>query len=269
MTTSRIRVGLVFDLDDTLAPDTTTQLLSQLGVDPTAFWARVVERVHAGWDQVPAYLWELQSSTGITRQAMVQAGSKAELHPGVKELFDALRKLRVPRVEIDLECFLVSSGLRPVVEALPIAGQFDAIWASDFLYAPDGRPQYIKNVIGFTDKTRVLIEVSKGFNQHSAERDPFAVNRRVEEFRIPFRHMVFVGDGLTDIPAFALVTRHGGTAIAAHNAQNDSIARAESFLGDLRVQAIALADFSVGSAMFMAVSDAIRRIARDRRSPNV
>ncbi len=261
MTTFSWPVGLVFDLDDTLAPDTTTQLLRQLGVDPSAFWARVVDRVHHGWDHIPAYMWELQSSTGVTRRKMIEAGARATLHPGVRELFGLLRGLPATASGITLEYYLVSSGLRPLVESLPIAAEFTQIWASDFAYGPDDRPRYIKNIVGFTDKTRVLVEISKGFGNAEGESDPFSVNRRVADFRIPFGKMVFVGDGLTDVPAFALLSRHGGKTIAAHDASPDSVMRAEAFLGDLRVQAIAVADFTAGSPMFAALAEALSLIA--------
>lgn len=271
MTTSSVPVALVFDLDDTLAPDTTTQLLRQLGVDPSEFWARVVDRVHRGWDRVPAYMWELQSSVGVTRQNMIEAGAQATLHPGVRELFGLLRGLPVAKSGITLEYYLISGGLRPLVESLPIAPEFTRIWASDFAYGPDDRPRYIKNIIGFTDKTRVLVEISKGFGQAEGQSDPFAVNRRVVDFRIPFGNMVFVGDGLTDVPAFALLSRRGGKAIAAHDANPDSVERAEAFLGDLRVQSIAVTDFTAGSQMFSALAEALDLIAgggaRDETPP--
>jgi hypothetical protein len=48
-------IAVVFDFDDTLAPDTTSSFLESLGVDVKEFWSRRVQgRIEAGWDPVPA-----------------------------------------------------------------------------------------------------------------------------------------------------------------------------------------------------------------------
>ena len=257
-------LGAVFDLDGTLAPDTTTQLLIDLGMDPDPFWARVAERMQHGWDHVLAYMTQLMEGGGpgtvsLTRERMVRVGSHAHLMPGVLELVGALNN-SLAQVGWGLECYLVSSGLLPLVESLPIASGLAGIWASDFDYDIGGRPIAIKNVISFTDKTRPLIAISKGISCETLASHPFAVNDRASAFRIPFSQMIFVGDGFTDIPCFSLVKRGGGLAIAVHDGSPGSQARADSLLSDRRVRAIAEADFRPDGAGMRAVLDGLLQL---------
>jgi hypothetical protein len=55
-----------------------------------------------------------------------------------------------------------------------------------------------------------------------ARADPFLVNKAVAERDrpVPFEHMVYVGDGMTDIPSFSLVQSHGGQAIGVYDPRN-------------------------------------------------
>jgi phosphoserine phosphatase len=258
-------VGIVFDLDDTLAPDTTTQLLKHLDVEPTGFWARVTALMQDGWDQVPAYMWALKRHTAISRSLMETVAPSMEVFAGTLDLFDALRLIG-SEAGIEVEFYLLSSGLRPVVDNLPFRKEFAAVWASNFEYDGDGRPTFIRNVISFTDKTRPLVEISKGLTQDESLADPFAVNRRVEEYRIPFSRIVFVGDGLTDVPCFSMVSSRGGTSVAVYDPDKvGSRTRAQSFLDDLRVRTIVPADYSRGSLALEAISRAI--IERAPRLP--
>lgn len=245
-------VGYVFDLDETLAPDTTSQYLRLVGVDPAEFWVAVVRRMADGWDQVPSYLYgivrESWAGARITKEGMRAAGRGLSVFPGVASLFAALRRHAASRA-LHAEFYLISSGIGTLVRAMPIASEFDGIWTSDYAFADDGRPVFPRRVISFTDKTRPLIEISKGISQELSEAEPTLVNRRTPagQFRIPFRQMVFSGDGLTDVPCFSIVSRFGGRALAVYDAANSASREAASaFLADGRVHATAARDYSPG-----------------------
>lgn len=267
----RTLLAAIFDLDDTLAPDTTTQLLIQIGVDPEPFWARVVARVRDGWDHVLAYMGELvdtahREGIQLTRQRMAEAGSRAQLMPGAGELIASLKGVVASR-GFELESYLISSGLRPVVEALPITRDFTSIWASDYDYDDGGTPRAVKAVVGFTDKTRPLIAISKGITHAQLAADPFAVNARAESFRIPFARILFVGDGLTDIPCFSLVRRGGGESIAVFGPAPQARSRATALLEAGRVAYAAEADFRIRGSGQQALHDALSRICDRNGQP--
>src|SRR5690606_37863884 len=133
-------VALVFDFDDTLAPDSTTGFLEHIGVDTAAFWKEDVGRLleHEDWDPVPAYLYRMielsrsGSHGAITRERFERWGEQLPLHDGVETLFDRLRsRLRKAHPQVQLEFYLISSGIGDVLRRTPIAAQFTDIWASE------------------------------------------------------------------------------------------------------------------------------------------
>ena len=220
------RIAVVFDFDDTLAPDSTSQLLASLGVDVQRFWPEyVAPLIEAGWDPVPAYLYRIlqwsqegRLSEPITRDVLKRAGASLELYPGVDTLFQRLRDYADACAEgIQLEFYVISSGLQEVIDSSCIRAQLTQVWACDFHHeAETGPAVYPRNIVSFTDKTRYLFQIEKGLIAPRAESDPFAVNRKLADadLRIPFEHMLYVGDGYTDVPCFSLVSRRGGVALA-------------------------------------------------------
>ena len=266
MSPTRRLIGVVFDLDGTLAPDTTTQFLRSAGVDAGDFWDRVAERMRRGWDQTLAYMSEwieeaARNPDVFSCARMVEVAARMALYPGVISVFDTLRR-HARLLDASVEFHLVTSGLRPIVEGLPIARQFASIWASDFAYDARGVPYLPKASMSFTDKTRPLIAISKGLDQGVQQRDPFAVNRRVARFRIPFTRMIYVGDGWTDVPAFALLTSKGGHPVAVFDpADSTGLTRARALVDDGRVLVLAPADYSPESAGRDVLCQALARAA--------
>lgn len=272
-----IHLAVVFDFDGTLAPDSTTKFLEHIGIDGEEFWYRGVEpRVGQGWDPVPAYLYELwkrsRSEEGrepITRDVMRRFGAGMRLYEGAAAIFERLRgHLEAKHPGVELEFYLISSGVGEILRATPIADRFVRIWACEFLYDDRGRLEFPRNVVSFTDKTRYLFEISKGILGSGEENGPFAVNRKVapDELRIPLARFVFVGDGYTDVPCFHLVRRNGGAAIGVYDETRGRTARSLGLLEDDRVSDLVPADYRPGSELYRLLVDALDTIAarRDR-----
>ncbi len=269
------RIGIVFDFDDTLAPDSTSGFLESIGVDADHFWSqRVHPLVAEDWDPIPAYLHVLleesqsrEAGSRITRDSMRAWGERIELFPGVSQLFGSLRgAAHMIDPAINVEFYLISSGLGDVLRACPIAHEFHDIWACEF--ATNAREEIVfpKNIVSFTEKTRFMYKVSKGQIGPSARGNPFAVNERVRTFRIPFSQMIFVGDGHTDVPCFALLKSYGGTPLGVYRPMSaEHRSRAWSFVKNNRVAGLYQARFEPESdlhhAMLAAVEDTARRIA--------
>lgn len=272
-------IAIVFDFDDTLAPDTTSGFLDWIGIkDVESFWAEdVAPLVRGGWDPVPAYMYAMVEAgrTGrcrpITREALHAWGSEAPLHAGVPAVFDHLRaaaQAENPRVA--LEFYVISSGIGDVLRATGIAGAFTAIWSSEFHFDSDGAACFPRRVVSFTDKTRYLFHVQKGLIGAEAEADanPFAVNRRVpaDKLRVPLSHMIFVGDGYTDIPCFSLLEQQGGTPIAVYDPKRrDKWRRAFDFVREGRVRTLHSANYEPGSDLSNSLDMAVSAIAGDLR----
>ncbi len=263
-------IAIVFDFDDTLAPDTTSGLIQSLGVDPDRFWAKdVASMIDDGWDPAAAYMCSLitlsrgNPARRITRERLAAWGRKVKPYAGVSQMFDRIRRhVRSIEPSAEVEFYGISSGLGEVLANTCIAAQFKRMWTSNFSYGPDGAIEFPKNIISFTDKTRFLYMTSKGF---VSEKDPFAVNRKVpfSRIRIPFENMVYVGDGYTDVPCFSLMRANGGVAIGVFDGHRaGKWMKAWSYVQDGRVSNLVPADYRRNSALMLSLFMAVESIAR-------
>lgn len=267
-------IAVIFDFDDTLAHDSTSSFLEYIGVDVKAFWESHKDLLACEWDPIPAYLhMMIEESKGrpvkdrISKTKLRAFGKKVGFHPGVAGIFERLRKQAASiHKSIQLEFYIISSGIGEIIKTTSIAKHFTDIWASDFSYSSSGEIQALKNVVSFTDKTRFIFQISKGIIGPDARRDPFAVNRKVsnQKLRVPLDQMIFVGDGYTDIPCFSLAQRNGGVAIGVYDrASRERWGKAWGFIEDHRVQHLVAADYRKQSGLDDALSLAIDKIAKN------
>jgi len=265
--------AIVFDFDETLAPDSTSGFLAGLGIDVPAFWNQNKVLVKQGWDPIPAYLQQMlqesrrrESGKRITAKKLAAWGAKVRTYPGAASLFGRLRKLaHAINPAITLEFYIVSSGIGEVIRATKIAAEFKDIWACDFSYNKAGEIDALKNIVSFTDKTRFLFQIAKGIIGPRARTEPFAVNEKVpaEKLRVPFDQMIVVGDGYTDIPCFSLVQKNHGIAIGVYDrASRDRWGKAWGFIENRRVTHMVAADYRKNSGLDDALSMALERMAR-------
>jgi hypothetical protein len=268
-------IAVVFDFDDTLAPDSTSGYLTQAGIaDLSSFWkVDVASLTKADWDPVPAYLYRIieASRNGrvpkITKESLMEWGRRLPLHDGVSNIFSRLRNVAKdanPRANI--EFYLISSGIGDILRSTSIAHEFSDIWASEFAYDEDGGIGFPKKIVSFTDKTRYLFHIQKGLIGPQARGKPFDVNKKLkpEQIRIPINQMIFVGDGYTDIPCFSLVKKDGGVSIAVFDKSHaEKWGNAYQFVHDGRVSNLLSANYSEHSDLSDFLSMAVRKLVTD------
>jgi len=254
-----------------LAPDSTLSLssfLEGLGVDVEDFWANKVTPMYKnkGWDPIPAYLYkiiELSKSGGektrITKEKLADFGKKVSFFNGAQTIFKKLRAVVAdvnPKVEVDF--FLISSGIREILVNTKIAKHFKDIWACDFHYNAKGEIAFPKNIVSFTDKTRFLFQISKGIFGPESRFKPFEVNKKVDSLYVPFNQMIVVGDGYTDIPLFSLI------AIAVYDPiDKRKWGKAWEFVNDNRVQGVVQADYGEKSDLNHLLVMAVENKAKE------
>lgn len=268
-----VKLALTFDFDETLAPDSTSALIQRAGVDPQAFWAVTVgERIRQGWDPVMAYLYELKrlgeaQGRPFRRGDFEEVGRGLTLHPGVESFFDAIRNDladAVPNAQLDF--YLISSGIGDLVRSTPIAQHFTDIWSCEWHYGADGAIEFPSRVVSFTDKTRYVYQISKGLVGPDYRNRPYDVNLKVSSYAVPMNRIVFVGDGLTDVAVFSLLSSRGGVCYAVYDPDRGDFSKAWSFLKDERVKGLYRPIYHPQADLYHALLNTLIQLAREATS---
>jgi hypothetical protein len=265
-------VAVIFDFDDTLAPDSTSSFLERQGFNVKAFWKSVDPLLADGWDTVPAYMFRMlqesqkRTTKPFTKKNFETHGRSLKPFAGVTTIFNRIRKNVAsicPAAEV--EFYVISSGILTTLRASKLAKHFTEMWASDFHYGPNGEIVFPKSIVSFTDKTRYLFQISKGITGEATRGKPFEVNRKHDpsRLRIPLNNMVYVGDGYTDIPCFSLLKKYNGIPIGVYDRKNrEKWGRAWGFTEDGRVSNLVPADYGKSSALADSLLMATEAIAQ-------
>ena len=257
-------IALLYDFDKTLC---TTDMedytfIPSLGYTPTQFWQKAN---HFGWenqmDALLAYMYtmiEACRAQGITlnRDYLVECGHAIELFPGVKEWFERINAFG-ESLGVTVEHYVLSSGLKEIIEGSGIAHHFKQIYACEFYYR-DGAACWPKLDVNFTNKTQFVYRINKGVLDVA---DDKTLNDSMpdDSKRVPFTNMIYVGDGLSDVPCMKMMRSYGGQAIAVYQESNRT--GVEELLARQRVDFIFPADYRAGTALDLTVQNIIRKMA--------
>lgn len=246
-------VALIYDFDGTLAPGNMQEydFIPAVGKSNPEFWreSNDVAIVQDG-DPVLAYMYKMvheARSKGISlqREAFRSSGAKIRLYEGVREWFARVNRYGTER-GLTIHHYINSSGLKEMIEGTPIAHEFRHIYACSFLYDVDGIAYWPAVAVNYTNKTQFIFKINKGIE---SVYDSEGVNRFVpyDQRAVQFRHMIYFGDGTTDIPCMRLVKEQGGHSIAVYDPGSDAGRHAsEQLIRDRRVSHICPADYSEG-----------------------
>jgi len=262
-----IPMAISYDFDGTLASGNMQEydFIPALKLSSKQFWASVTQLAekHEA-DQILAYMHAMLEEARAAKIPVRKAdfknyGAKIDLFPGVKDWFKRINVYARSK-GVRLEHFIISSGIREMVEGTPIYKEFKKVYASGFMFDENGVACWPALAVNYTTKTQYLFRINKGsLDVH----DNSVINKFVpkEERPVPFSHMVFVGDGETDIPCMRLVKEQGGHAIAVYNsAKRGAKKHAEQLITDGRATLSATADYQEGSAIDKAIKAIIDKI---------
>lgn len=272
---NRPTAAFCYDFDGTLAPGYMQDhaFIPKLGVSSTEFWREVKETAKKQkGDQIHAYMHlMLRRARGadlkLSRTMWKKRGADLPLFPGVKEWFKRQND-RARDLEINLEHYIVSSGVREMIEGSPIASEFKRIYASSFLYTADGVADGVALGVNYTNKTQYMFRVNKGTLE---EWDDNKINKATApgKRRIPFSSMAFFGDGETDVPCMRLVTDQGGYAVAVYvEGDPKSETAALQLQADGRAKFAGTADYSEGGDLDALAGAILTEIAARAHSTN-
>ncbi|MBQ8471507.1 MAG: haloacid dehalogenase-like hydrolase [Alistipes sp.] len=272
MENPRFTIALIYDFDGTLAPGNMQEydFIPAVGKSNKEFWSEantLAEEQDA--DMVLTYMARMiqeAKSKGLSlrREAFQESGRKVSLYRGVKEWFGRINRYGEER-GIRILHYINSSGLTEIIEGTEIAHEFRKIYACSFLYDVDGIAYWPAVAVNYTNKTQFIFKINKGVESVF---DSTQVNRYIPEDDrpVPFKHMIYVGDGTTDIPCMRLVKNFGGHSIAVFNpAQRDARKHMATLIRDNRVNHVCPADYSEGGEMDRLVKMIIDKIDLDNR----
>ncbi len=237
--------AILYDFDKTLSTKDMQEYAFIPGIGMTAdeFWAKcdILTKKH-NMDQILSYMYVmLNDARGkklLNRDEFKKLGESVELFPGVDSWFERVNSY-AENLGIEVEHYVISSGLKEIIEGTPIAKYFKKVYAAEFMYDESGVPVWPAMAVNYTSKTQFLFRINKGVldvTDHAELNEYTPENER----RIPFRNMIYIGDGFTDVPCMKLVKVNGGHSIAVYSNKKNT---ALNIMRQGRVDFIAKADY--------------------------
>jgi hypothetical protein len=288
-------IACIWDFDKTLSPGYMQAPIFELyKVNPKKFWKEVDQLPNYykkdGLDLISTdtlYLNHLLTYTkqgkfkGLNNTRLKELGAQIELYDGLPGFFNKLKRCvtlesEYEQHDIELEHYIVSTGLRQMILGSKIAPFVDGVWGCEFVEntPPPGYldagvkrtlqdPKIISQIayaLDNTTKTRAVFEINKGSNKFP----DIDVNAMIpdEDRRVPFQNMVYIADGPSDIPVFSLINRFGGRTFAVYQpGSKEEFAQVNNLQKQKRVHSFGEANYTEGSQTSMWIKNAIVEIS--------
>ena len=258
-------IALLYDFDKTLCTQDMQNysFIPSLGMAPGDFWREANSFCAENqMDGILSYMYMMvrksrEKGVPLTRETLRRCGRSISFFPGVIDWFDRITKFG-ELLGVEVEHYVISSGLREIIEGTEIAHCFKEVYACEFFYDENGVPVWPKLAVNFTAKTQFIYRINKGVLNVS---DDKALNDSMpdEHKRISFVNMIYIGDGLSDVPCMKMMRSYGGQAIAVYQDGNRSAV--EELLRKDRVDFIYPADYREGSQLEITVKNILRKMA--------
>ncbi|MCR5460858.1 MAG: haloacid dehalogenase-like hydrolase [Acetatifactor sp.] len=265
-----IRMAICYDFDKTLSPDDmqTFTIIPSLGMKKEDFWRHSNTLAKENlMDNNLAWMYELISRSKVERQPIKKEyfnaiGKKVPLYKGVKEWFDRVNEYG-KRQGIEIEHYIISSGLKEIIEGSVIATKCKRIYASSYLYSVDGIAEWPAQAVNYTNKTQYIFRIAKGIFEEWDE----SVNNTMadEKLYIPYENFVYIGDSATDIPCMRLVKSKGGYSIGVYDPEKGIKEKVLQLYADGRISFYAPANYCARSKLMEYMKEIIDEVAAKER----
>jgi len=270
MAKKKPKVAICYDFDGTLSPGNMQEygFFSGLGKAAETFWnesGALAKKNNA--DPILAYMKLMIDKASIgdmktTRSAFKDHGKSVKLFDGVIDWFRRINQYGKEK-GLCIEHYIVSSGLREMIEGTAIGKEFEKIYACSFMYDANDAAVWPAVAVNYTTKTQFLFRINKGI---ADDNDNQLVNAFVPDDQrpIPFTRMIYIGDGATDVPCMKLVKDKGGTSIAVYPPKSKSKrAETEKLIKEERVNYISNADYNAGARLDSVIKSVLDKISAE------
>jgi hypothetical protein len=291
-------IAIIWDFDKTLIPGYMQEpLFKRFQVDANKFWDEVeflprfykergmeVSRDTLYLNHILTYV-ERGLFAGLTNAMLREMGRELTFYPGMPEFLREVKE-RIQRderfqpLEISVEHYIVSTGLRQIILGSEVAKYVEDVWGCEFIeevappgcadrrqlaLLPSAESNRVIKQIGYaidnTTKTRAIFEINKGANKNPA----ISVNAsiREEDRRVPFQNMIYIADGPSDIPVFSIINKYGGRTFAVYRQGSEAeFAQVNQLQKQRRIEAFGEANYTAGSQTYMWILHAAQEIAQ-------
>lgn len=265
MNKKKPNIAILYDFDNTLCTKDMQEysFIPNLGMEAEEFWNECNEFSETEkMDSILTCLYKMieksnANKMSIRRNDFVRLGKEIEFFPGVEKWFDMINAYG-DELGVNVEHYIISSGLKEIIEGTPIAKEFEQIYACEYYYDHNGLAKWPKMAINYTNKTQFLFRINKGVFDVSNNCD---LNKVIpeNERHTPFCNMLYLGDGMTDIPCMKLVKDRGGKSIAVYKPGQKN--KVESLLVDDRVDFLSEANYNEGGELHKIVKMVLLKMA--------
>lgn len=255
-------VALIYDFDNTLSTKDMQEFtfIPALGITAEEFWKQCDETSHAmNMDHILAYMYLMakyskEKGLILSADTLRAMGKDVKFFSGVKSWFSRINAYG-ESLGLEVRHYIISCGLKPMIEGCDIAKEFYNVFACDYVYDEYGVPVWPAVAINYTSKTQFLYRINKGVEdvgEHKKLNMYMPQNKRA----VPFENMIYIGDGLTDVPSMKLTRQRGGYAIGVYRKPED----ASYLVNDERVDFYVKGDYRENSAMDLAMKAILEKI---------
>lgn len=257
-------IGIIYDFDRTLASEDLQNFsfIPSLGLKPEEFWEKTNQNsLKYGMEKILSYMYMMieeskKRGVGLTKEYLYSLGKSVRFFPGLETWFKRINTYGEEQ-GVTVEHYIITSGTKEIIEGTKIAKEFTKIFGCEFLFSEDTKAAFWPKIaINYTMKTQYFFRIAKGiFNQADDDK----VNERTKEKRIKYRNIIYIGDGLTDVPAMLMAKENGGKSIAVYPKHQEE--KAKTLVQDERVNFICEADYSQHSLLEKVVKLNIQQMA--------
>ena len=250
-------IAIIYDFDGTLSPQPMQEytVFPQLHISPQTFWRQVkIENTRIKGEEIITYMMLMlrkanEAGLRISNLDLGNMASSIKFFPGVETYFNRINQFVADESnnKVKIRHYILSSGLKEIINKTKIKGHFHKIFASEYSYNQYRAPQYPKLAVTDTVKTQFLFRINKGKENLTENINEFMSE---EERPIPFSNIIYIGDGMTDVPCMTVTTRNNGYAIAVYKPHSTKgLAVCKKLFKNKRVDFIAPANYNDNSEL--------------------
>lgn len=265
-------IAILYDFDKTLCTTDMQEysFIKNLDMNSNDFWGEAanITKIHEV-EKVLAYMFVMikkckEKGIPLTQEYLKKCGENVVLFKGVESWFDRINAFG-EAMGVSIEHYIISSGTYEIIQGTPIAKYFKRIYACRYMYDENGEALWPALAINYTLKTQYIYRISKGTLDVT---DDYNLNRVQDESlrRIAYRNMIYIGDGMTDIPCMKLVKERGGKSIALYASGNSESVK--PLVDDERINYVCVADYTPDSPLENIVKLMIENMAVLERLKN-